>query len=129
MSDFQTLLAVKDLMSKHIETAPSTISITDAAKLMAEKEISSIILTDGEGMFVGIVTEGDIVTKGLAENLDPVTTKASAVMNDDVEKIPGDTSIFEARKIMTDHKVKHLLVEESGKPVGLISSSALLGGG
>ncbi|VAX22100.1 hypothetical protein MNBD_NITROSPINAE02-699 [hydrothermal vent metagenome] len=128
MSDFQTLLAVKDLMSKHIETAPSTISVTAVAKLMAEKNISSVILTDGEGMFVGIVTEGDIVINGLAKDLDPVTTKASEIMNDDVEKIPGDTSIFEARKIMTDHKVKHLLVQEGGKPVGLISSSALLGG-
>lgn len=128
MSDFNTLLAVRDLMSRDIITSPVSSTVADAARMIAEKNISSVVVVDGDGAIAGILTESDIVRKVVAGDKDASSTQAGEVMSADVQKIAGESSIFEARRVMTDSGVKHLIVEENGKPVGLISSTALLGG-
>jgi len=128
MSDFNTLLAVKDLMTQDIVTAQTSISAREAAKLLADKAISSVVMVDDTGAIAGILTERDIVTKVVAEGRDASGTKAGEVMTEEARQISADNSIFEARKLMTDLGVKHLIVEEGGKPIGLVSATALLGG-
>ncbi len=125
MADFNTLLAIKDLMTPNIETAPTSTTITNASKIMADKGITSVVLVDNSGAISGIITETDIVRKVIAVSLDPASVQADSVMNTEVHQIQGDASIFEARKKMTDLKVKHLIVEEDGKPVGLVSTTSL----
>lgn len=127
MADFNTLLAVKDLMASNLVTASSSVSVVAAAKTMEEKEISSIVLVGGDGTIDGIVTETDIVRKAVAKNADTDTITAGSIMSKDVHKINSDTSIFEARETMQSLSLKHLIVEENGKPIGVVSASALLG--
>lgn len=127
MSDFSTLLAVKDLMSRDVVTAPDTITVQQAARMLSEKKISSVVLTNGSGEIAGILTESDIVRHVVAEGRDATRTIAREAMSGDVHHIPGDMSIFDARHKMNALGVKHLIVEEKGKPIGLISSTALLG--
>ncbi|MBI4666148.1 MAG: CBS domain-containing protein [Nitrospinae bacterium] len=127
MSDFSTLLAVKDLMKPEIVTASHNTSVEEAAKTLTEKAISSIVITDDNGHIAGILTETEIVRNVVAKSLNPAATKVSQAMNPDVQRINGDTSIFDARHKMVELNVKHLVVEIGGKPVGLISSTALLG--
>lgn len=125
--DFNTLLAVRDLMNKEIVTAPSSTTVVDLARLMTAKNISSVVVvTDDDGQIAGIVTEGDIVRKGVAQGAD-LTAAASSIMNSDVPKIDGSSSIFDARDAMKSAGVKHMIVEDDGKPVGIVSSTALLG--
>ena len=128
MSDFNTLLAVKDLMSTDIVTASDSVSITEVAKVLTDNDIGSVVITGAEGQIAGIITESDIVSKVVAQTKDPAKTKTGEIMSSDLAKIAGDCSIFEARKVMTDGSVKHLIVEEEGRPVGIIASTALLGG-
>lgn len=126
--DFSTLLAVRDLMSKEIVTAPSSTSVLELSKLMTERNISSVVIvTDEAGGIAGIVTEGDIVRKGVATGADLSAATAASLMNTDTPKVDGALSIFEARDAMKKAAVKHMIVEEGGKPVGIISSTALLG--
>lgn len=128
MSDFNTLLAVRDLMSRDIITSPASSPVADAARLIAEKNISSVVVVDGDGAIAGILTESDIVKKVVAAGKDASATQTGDVMSADVRKIAGESSIFEARRVMTDSGAKHLIVEEGGKPAGLISATALMGG-
>ncbi len=126
--DFSTLLAVRDLMSKEIVTASESVSVVALATMMAEQNISSVVvITDGAGEIIGIVTEADIVRKGVATGLNLAATTAKTIMNGDMPKIDGGLSIFEARDAMKKAAVKHMIVEEGGKTVGIISSTALLG--
>jgi CBS domain-containing protein len=127
MADFSTLLAVKDLMKPDIVTANQKLSVRDAAKVMSDKAISSIVITDDDGRIVGIITETEIVRKVVAHGLPGAETSVGAVMNPDVHMVNGDSSIFEARHKMVELGVKHFVVEMDGKPVGLISSTSLLG--
>ncbi len=124
---FNTLLAVKDLVNEEAVTASQDITVTEAAKIMDEKKITSILLLNGDGTLVGIMTEGDIVRRVVAAGLAPNTTKTEKIMTSGVQQVPGDTSIFEARKKMTELNIKHLIVSEDGKPTGILSSAALLG--
>ena len=127
MSDFSTLLAVKDLMKPEIVTASQEVSVRNAAKIMTDKGVSSIVITDGDGRIAGILTETDIVRKVVAAGLSANDTKAGTAMNPDVHMVNGGASIFEARHKMVELGVKHFVVETDGKPVGIISSTALLG--
>jgi CBS domain-containing protein len=127
MSDFSTLLAVKDLMKPEIVTANQDVSVRDAAKIMSDKAVSSIVITDGDGRIAGILTETEIVRKVVALGLSGNDTKAGTAMNPDVHMVNGGASIFEARHQMVSLGVKHFVVETDGKPVGIISSTALLG--
>lgn len=127
MADFNTLLAVKDLMKPDIVTANHNLSVRDAAKAMLDQSISSIVITDEDGRIVGIVTETEIVRKVVAHSLPVNETSVGSVMNPDVHMVNGDASIFEARHKMVSLGVKHFVVEMDGKPVGLISSTSLLG--
>lgn len=127
MADFNTLLAVKDLMKPEIVTANHKISVRDAAKVMLDKGISSIVITDENGRISGIITETDIVRKVVAQGLSVTETSVGSAMNPDVHMVNGDSSIFEARHKMVELGVKHFVVEIDGKPIGLISSTSLLG--
>jgi len=127
MSDFNTLLAVKDLMKKNIVTAPSGATVKRVAELMTEKGISSVVLTAEDGAIAGIITETDIVREVVSKGLDANAVCVGDVMNEDVHSIAGSTSIFEARGKMIELKVKHMIVEENNKPVGIISATTLLG--
>lgn len=127
MADFNTLLAVKDLMKPEIVTASHKVSVREAAGIMLDKSVSSIVITDDDGRIAGILTETEIVRKVVARGLSGSDTNAGAVMNPDVHMVSGDASIFEARHKMAALGVKHFVVESGGKPVGLISATALLG--
>lgn len=127
MSDFNTLLAVRDLMTSDIVTSPRTITIEEAAGIMADRQVSSIVLTEEDGAIAGIVTETDVVRKAVAEGADTARAEAASIMSENVHSIPGGASIFNAREKMSELAVKHMIVEEEGKPIGIISSTALLG--
>ncbi len=128
MSDFNTLLAVKDLMTPSIITAPDCISVLETSKILTEKEIGSIVLTDDSGHISGILTLRDIVVKVVAESKNPAAVKAGSIMSSEVQKIDCDSSIFEARQLMSDLGVKHLIVVDGNKPIGIVSATTLLGG-
>ena len=128
MSSVNTLLAVKDLMNPDIVQAGMDCKVTEAARLIAGHKVSSVVIVDGDGKIVGIVTEKDIVTKVVAEGKDAGAIAVSQIMGSDIHHIPGDSSIFEARAKMAKLGIKHMIVESSGIPVGLISSTSLLGG-
>jgi CBS domain-containing protein len=54
---------VRDIMRKRLETIDDSASVQDAAKKMKDKDISSLIVVDGDGKPQGLVTERDLVTK------------------------------------------------------------------
>jgi len=128
MSSVNTLLAVKDLMNPDIVQAGMDCKVTEAARLISGHKVSSVVIVDGGGKIVGIVTEKDIVTKVVAEGKDAGATPVSDIMGSDIHHIPGDSSIFDARAKMVKLGVKHMIVESGGAPIGLISSTSLLGG-
>jgi signal-transduction protein with cAMP-binding, CBS, and nucleotidyltransferase domain len=108
------------LMATTLGTIRSEESILAAAQCMCEKRIGSL-LTIEAGEIVGIVTESDLVRKGLASNQDAGTTRVGVVMSSPLIHIDINRTIRDASQLMAEQSVRHLAVSENGKIVGVLS--------
>ena len=91
----------------------------EAARIMSEKKIGSVAVKEG-GKITGLVTERDLVATVLAKGSDgslPIRT----AMRDGIPRIAADAQEGEAADMMRDHFTRHLLVEDGGKVVGVVS--------
>ncbi|MEM6491984.1 MAG: CBS domain-containing protein [Pseudomonadota bacterium] len=113
-------------------TVEQGVSIRDAAKLMAEKEIGAVIVCDSEGDIVGIFTERDMMNRVVAKDVDPAKAPVGDVMTPNPETIDLDQTIEESMRRMLDSRFLHLPVvdvtEEHAEKVliGIISARDVL---
>ncbi len=96
-------------------------SVLEAARLMNEHRIGSLVVTDPFGELVGIITERDILTRVVTAQRDPTTAQVSEVMTRNVISCCPDTSLNDVRRIMTLQHIRHLPVVDHGSLVGMIS--------
>ncbi len=94
-------------------------SCQDAARLMDERRIGAIAVRDG-GRVVGIVTERDLATRVLGAGKSPDLPVREA-MRRDVPAISPSSSESDCSNLMRDHATRHLIVEEKGEVIGIIS--------
>ena len=91
----------------------------EAAKVMRDKKIGSVAVREGNRV-VGIVTERDLVARVLAAG-DSGAMPIGEAMRTDLPTIRLSTSEAETAELMRTHYTRHLLVEEKGQVVGVIS--------
>ena len=108
------------LMRTMIETIGSEETVAAAAKRMAEKHIGSLFIIEA-GEMVGIVTESDLIRKGIACRLDGHTARVGSLMNSPLLDIDINRTIRDASDLMAKKRVRHLAVTENAKVVGVLS--------
>lgn len=106
---------------KKLLTAPPETTICDAAKLMAKKKVSAVMVVEGERL-VGIVTERDVVHRVIAKQLDAAKTRLADVMTRELITVTPDESFGYAMLLMYEHGFRHAPVIENGRPVGIVSA-------
>lgn len=116
---------VKNVMAKVVITVDKDSSVYEAAKIMSEKGIGSIMVTD-DGKPVGIATERDILQRVVAKRLDASKVKMKDIMSKPLITVNGSMPIINAIRIMEKNKVRRLLVMERGKLVGIVTQRDLL---
>jgi CBS domain-containing protein len=97
----------------------------EAAKLMHEKHIGSVVVMSGD-VVVGIFTERDLMNRVVAEQRDPSQAKVIDVMTGRIAICTRDTTLEACRSAMTKNKMRHLPVVEDGKLLGIISAGDIL---
>jgi len=117
------LVTVREFMSSPPLSLDSELSVADACKLMGEKHIGSILLSH-KGVIHAIFTERDLVSKVLQETKDLEVSVGSFASSPLVTVTPA-TDVKEAARIMTEMKVRRLVVVEDGKPIGLFTAADL----
>ena len=90
---------IRSQMTTPIISIYSEATAQEAAQLMKEKEIGSILVKGCQG-YVGILAEGDLVHKLVSEGLDPKTTPLSAIMEESILSIDQDASTSYATVLM-----------------------------
>jgi CBS domain-containing protein len=110
--------------SRAIHSVGPDASITECVRLMTAGKIGALIVMDGDRL-IGIFTERDALNKVLAGNLDPASTKVSAVMTKDPYCIGPTTTVGDAMQLITERRFRHLPVVENGKVLGMVSSGDL----
>ena len=118
--------AVKNVMSKPLITVDSEASCQDAIRVMAEKDIGAVVVTE-KGKPVGIVTERDILKK-VCPNVSCMKVKVREIMSKPLITVDANTPIGEAVSIMVDRNIRRLLVTEGGKIVGIVTQKDLMKG-
>ena len=101
-------------------------TIAEAVNTIAQNKIGALLVNDGAGTIVGILSERDIVRGMSQHGADLHDVKVSELMTSDVIRCaPGDT-VNEAMAMMTDRHIRHLPVFEGEQLVGFISIGDLV---
>lgn len=123
-ANMTTRVIVSDIMNSPVLSASPGDNVRDIAKKMKEEKIGSIVIMDKDKP-VGIVTDWDIVSTGLAKDVKPSQIKAKDVIQD-IHTIESEESITEAARQLRKHNIKRLGVVYKKRLVGIISSSDVI---
>jgi len=115
-------MKVKDVMHKGVDWVSPDTPVTELAKLMREHDIGSIPIGEGDRL-IGMVTDRDIVCKGLAsDNFDARRAMARDVMTDGIHCCREDDDLAKAIHHMEKLQVRRLpVINKSRRMVGILS--------
>jgi CBS domain-containing protein len=103
-----------------VQTIAASATVADAVRLMNEKRIGSIVVTE-HGRLAGIFTERDVLTRIVGAGRDPALTLVAEVMSSDPHTITAMTTTAEVMEIFTQKRCRHLPVIADDRLEGLIS--------
>lgn len=94
--------------------------VVDALKLMAEKNIGSIVVLSGD-QFKGLFTERDYARKVILQGKSSSELMVSEIMSDNLPEISLEHRLDDCMEIMTSQNVRYLPVFDKGQFIGIIS--------
>jgi CBS domain-containing protein len=115
---------VKGLLRRGPVLIEETASIRDAARLMSEQNVSSVLVMKDE-VLAGIATDKDLRQRVLAVDLDP-NEAIAGVMTRKPMTLSAEAGVDEALLLMMRENYHHLPVVEAGRPLGLVTAGDLL---
>jgi len=122
---------VSTLLSRDPVTIDSNASVLQAAQLMTEQNVSSLLIlhqgqeTHLNGTLAGIITDKDIRARLVAPGLDS-DTPVSGIMSAAPTTIDQHQYVFEAMTLMLRHNLHHLPVLKQRQPVGIVAISDII---
>jgi CBS domain-containing protein len=90
-------------------------------KVMAERNVGAVMVMDGEGRLVGVLSERDYARKVVLHGHSSKDTLAADIMTERVLCISPDKRAEEAMAMMTVNRIRHLPVINEGRLVGVVS--------
>jgi len=113
---------VKEVMEKAVMAVDLNTNARDCSRAMARRGVSSTVVTQA-GAAIGIVTERDLVSKVLADAVDPTKVLARDIMSTPLITVAADASITEAAALMEQYKIRRLVVmDNAGAMAGIITT-------
>ncbi|HXF35975.1 MAG TPA: CBS domain-containing protein [Actinomycetota bacterium] len=113
-------ILVRHAMTEAPRTVRPDMSAADAAALMAQFDVGSIPVAE-EGRLLGIVTDRDLVTRVIAEGMDPRGVAVSDIMTKATVTVSPDAQLGQARDLMRERKIRRLPVVKGDRLVGILS--------
>ena len=107
-------------MISPVITIDAEKTIHDAARIMGEKRIGSVIVTK-DSKTVGIFTERDLLTKVIANDIDLTSTKVAACMSSPLITIDEETPLKDAIILMASRGIMRLPITMKGELVGIVT--------
>lgn len=117
--------ALTHLMNKNIASIPHDTTVAEACRVMDQKRIGSLVVTKNS-VEIGLLSESDIVRKVIARGIQPSETTVEEIMSAPLITISITATGEEANELMKKHGIRHLLVHQNGKIVGIFSVRDLM---
>lgn len=117
-------LEVSSLTDRKPVIVDAALSIQNAAQLMTNEHVSSILVTENN-VLKGLLTDQDIRSRCVAQNLS-LNQPVSTIMTTDLETVGHNTLLSDALLAMTRKQVQHLPIIKKQIPVGILTSSDIV---
>ena len=104
----------------NVITISPDITVLDALKQMAEKNIGSIVVEE-DGNYIGLLTERDYARKVILKGKSSTTTLVKEIMTTGLPRITPDNSVDTCMQIMSENNIRYLPVFENDHLCGIIS--------
>ena len=119
-----TVRQLLDGKGRQVYSVPPQAPVLEAIRLMAEHRIGALLVMNGESL-AGIVSERDYALKVILPGRGS-DTPVRDVMSSPVLTVSPDATVQQCMELVTDRRVRHLPVVESGRVVGMISIGDLV---
>jgi CBS domain-containing protein len=114
-------MKLSEVMSRDVQIANPDDTLTEAAVRMAESGVGALPVCNGRKV-LGMITDRDLVVRGLARFLDPETTQVQRCMSEGVQWCFEDEDVEAAARKMAEHQVRRLIVVDRDKNlVGMVA--------
>jgi CBS domain-containing protein len=116
------MLTVKDILmvkGPNVVVAGLDSTVEEAAKLMAQANVGSVIVKDGDAV-AGVFTERDVLGRIVVKGLDPKSVKLSEVMSSPVRTCGLDDPVSACAKIFQSEHIRRLAVVDDDMLIGVI---------
>ncbi|HET7149610.1 MAG TPA: CBS domain-containing protein [Candidatus Nitrosopolaris sp.] len=116
------MTTIGEIMSERLETIDESDTAQHAAKKLRNSNVSSLLVVDGEGKHVGIVTERDLVRRVCAKDVSSSKVIIQEMMSTPVITVDSSSLLQVAASKMIQNKVRHLLIVGQNGAEGIIST-------
>jgi CBS domain-containing protein len=114
-------MKISEVMTPHARCIGPESTLVDAARQMRELDVGSLPICENDRL-AGMVTDRDLVLRGIGEGLDPNMTPIRAVMSPGIVYIFEDQDVEEAARLMEVKQIRRLPVLNRDKRlVGIVS--------
>lgn len=112
---------VRDVMTPNPECVSERDSISDVARIMKEQDTGVVPVVDGKKI-IGLITDRDIVIRGIAEGRDLSSVKVNELMTKSVRSVSEDTPVNDVLNLMGNSEIRRVpVVNGNNELVGIIS--------
>jgi CBS domain-containing protein len=116
---------VEDVMVRNVQTIDAAMNLTQAAQRMRDANVGVLPVVDG-GRLRGIVTDRDLVIRGMASGVDPSSMRVSDVATHSLVAARSDWGIQRAMDTMSSHQIGRLpVIDDHDRVIGMITLSSL----
>lgn len=115
----QSILKSKD--SDGVVTVKSTETVSDAAKLLSQKRIGTVVVSDDGKTAQGILSERDIVRELAVSGSGCLNKQVSEYMTKDLVTCTRQASVEDILTKMTEGRFRHMPVVEDGELIGIVT--------
>ena len=120
-----TVRQLLDQKGKTIWSIEPDATVFDAVAKMAEKNVGSLLVMDGDKL-LGIITERHYARKVVLQGKTSPTIPVRDIMESEVIAVSPEQSVEQCMAIMTEERVRHLPVVQGDKPIGIVSIGDLV---
>jgi CBS domain-containing protein len=112
-------MQVRDIMTPDPVGVYYDQTIAEAARVMRDAGVGAVLVVNGESLS-GVVTDRDLVIRGLAEGADP-DSPVGPLCSEKLVGVEASAAVADAGRLMREHAVRRLPVIDSGQIVGIVS--------
>jgi CBS domain-containing protein len=116
---------VRDGMVSDPSALPADASAQEAAQHLTRPEVRAVLVVDGVGALVGVVTPDSLVEHVVAAGLDPAATTLAEAVRAPTLTLEADQPLDEGYRLLEDAEVERAPVVENGRLVGVLSRSVV----